>query len=125
MSLSARTLRVSGAVLLASGTVIGAFGAHALKSRLPVDRYEILQTAVHYQFIHALGLLLIGIAAEHFASPFLRRAGACLLVGVLLFSGSLYLILAGAPRWLGVFTPLGGLSLIVGWLLAAWAFARN
>ena len=125
MSPSGRALRVAGAVLLASGTIIGAFGAHALKSRLPVDRYEVLQTAVHYQFIHALGLLLMGVAAERFASPLLRSAGAWLLAGVLLFSGSLYLILAGAPHWLGVVTPLGGLSLIVGWLMAAWVFARN
>jgi len=125
MSPSGRALRVAGAVLLASGTIIGAFGAHALKSRLPVERYEVLQTAVHYQFISARGLLLMGIAAERFASPWLRRAGAWLLAGVLLFSGSLYLILAGAPRWLGVVTPLGGLSLIVGWLMAAWVFARN
>jgi uncharacterized membrane protein YgdD (TMEM256/DUF423 family) len=125
MKPDARTLRVAGALLLAIGTVIGAFGAHALKSRLPVDRYDVLQTAVHYQFINALGLLLVGVAAGRLATPLLRTAGALLLAGVLLFSGSLYLILAGAPTWLGVVTPLGGLALIVGWLLAAWALAKD
>jgi uncharacterized membrane protein YgdD (TMEM256/DUF423 family) len=125
MKPEARTLRVAGALLLAIGTIVGAFGAHALKTRLSVDRYEVLQTAIHYQFINALGLLLIGVAAERSAAPRLRTAGALLLLGVLLFSGSLYLILAGAPTWIGVLTPLGGLSLIVGWLLAAFALARN
>ena len=117
----ARTLRGTGALLLAIGTVIGAFGAHALKARLAADRYEVLQTAVHYQFVNALGLLLVGVAAERVAAPLLRTAGALLLAGVLLFSGSLYLILAGAPAGVGVLTPLGGLLLIIGWLLAAWA----
>jgi len=125
MKPEARTLRVAGALLLAVGTIVGAFGAHALKTRLTADRYEVLQTAVHYQFVNALGLLLVGIAAERAAAPSLRTAGGFLLLGVLLFSGSLYLILAGAPRWLGVVTPLGGLSLIAGWLLAAWALART
>jgi uncharacterized membrane protein YgdD (TMEM256/DUF423 family) len=90
-----------------------------------VDRYEVLQTAVHYQFVNALGLLLVGIAAERIAAPLLRTAGALLLLGVLLFSGSLYLILAGAPGWFGVVTPVGGLSMIAGWLLAAWAMAKD
>ena len=125
MRLEARTLRVAGALLLAIGTIVGAFGAHALKTRLAPDRYEVLQTAVHYQFVNALGLLLVGIVAERIAAPLLRTAGALLLFGVLLFSGSLYLILAGAPTWLGVVTPLGGLSLIAGWLLAAWAMAKG
>ena len=125
MRASARTLRVAGALLLAIGTVVGAFGAHALKSRLSADRYEVLQTAVHYQFVNALGLLLVGIAAERVAAPLLRTAGTLLLAGVLLFSGSLYLILAGAPAGVGIVTPLGGLALIVGWLLAAWALAKG
>ena len=124
MRASARTLRIAGALLLAVGTVIGAFGAHALKSSLPADRYEVLQTAVHYQFVNALGLLLVGIAAER-VTPLLRTAGTLLLAGVLLFSGSLYLILAGAPAGVGMVTPLGGVLLIVGWLLAAWALAKG
>jgi uncharacterized membrane protein YgdD (TMEM256/DUF423 family) len=118
-------LCAAGALLLAVGTVVGAFGAHALKARLAADRYEVLQTAVHYQFVNSLGLLLIGVAAERIAAPRLRTAGALLLLGVLLFSGSLYALLAGAPSWLGVVTPLGGLSLIIGWVAAAMAFAKG
>jgi uncharacterized membrane protein YgdD (TMEM256/DUF423 family) len=92
---------------------------------LPADRIEVLQTAVHYQFFHALGLLALGVYAEREGSERLRRAGALLVLGTLLFSGSLYVLLAGAPTWLGVVTPLGGVSLIAGWLLAAWAFWKN
>jgi uncharacterized membrane protein YgdD (TMEM256/DUF423 family) len=121
---SARALRVIAALLLALATIIGALGAHALKSLLPADRIEVLQTAVHYQFFHALGLLALGVYAEREGSERLRRAGALLVLGTLLFSGSLYVLLAGAPTWLGVVTPLGGLALIAGWLLAAWAFAK-
>jgi len=125
MTPSARSLRVAAALMLALATIIGALGAHALKTRLTADRYEVLQTAVHYQFFHALGLLALGVAAEREEGVLLRRAGVLLLLGTLLFSGSLYVLLAGAPRWLGVVTPLGGLSLIAGWLLAAFAFARQ
>jgi len=124
MTPSARTLRVAAALMLALATIVGALGAHALKTRLTADRYEVLQTAVHYQFFHALGLLALGVVAERENGVLLRRAGALLLLGTLLFSGSLYVLLAGAPRWLGVVTPLGGVSLIAGWLLAALAFAR-
>ena len=125
MTPSARTLRVAAALMLALATIVGALGAHALKTRLTADRYEVLQTAVHYQFFHALGLLALGVVAERENGVLLRRAGALLLLGMLLFSGSLYVLLAGAPRWLGVVTPLGGVSLIAGWLLAALAFARQ
>ena len=125
MTPSARSLRIAAALMLALATIIGALGAHALKTRLAADRYEVLQTAVHYQFFHALGLLALGVAAERDDRALLRRAGVLLLLGMLLFSGSLYLLLAGAPRWLGVVTPLGGVSLIAGWLLAALAFARQ
>ena len=125
MTPSARTLRVAAALLLALATIVGALGAHALKTRLSADRYEVLQTAVHYQFFHSLGLLTLGVLVERGGDVLLRRAGALLLLGTLLFSGSLYVLLAGAPRWLGVVTPLGGVALIAGWLLAAFAFARQ
>jgi uncharacterized membrane protein YgdD (TMEM256/DUF423 family) len=109
------------ALLLALATLIGALGAHALKQRLSVDRYEVLQTAVHYQFFHALGLLWLGLLLDRLPLRSLRAAGWLLFAGVLLFSGSLYLLLAGAPRPIGALTPIGGLSLIVGWCTAAIA----
>jgi uncharacterized membrane protein YgdD (TMEM256/DUF423 family) len=110
---------VSAALLLALATAIGALAAHLLRARLAPDRYEILQTAVHYQFFHALGLLGLSVLLDRVPGGALRAAAGLLLAGVLLFSGSLYALLAGAPRWLGVLTPLGGLSLIAGWCLVA------
>jgi uncharacterized membrane protein YgdD (TMEM256/DUF423 family) len=109
------------AVLLALATGIGALGAHALKGRLTVDRYEVLQTAVHYQFFHALGLLGIGLLVQRAPSPKLTAAGWLVFAGVILFSGSLYALLAGAPHLTGLLTPIGGVALIAGWCVCALA----
>jgi len=119
---AARATLVAGAVLMAVATALGALGAHTLRIQLTPDRYAVLQTAVLYQFINALGLLCIGMLLTRRADRGLRIARDLLLAGVLLFSGSLYLLLAGAPPVLGVLTPLGGLCLIGGWCaaLALW-----
>jgi uncharacterized membrane protein YgdD (TMEM256/DUF423 family) len=121
MQAQARRFCQLAALLLALATLIGAVGAHALKGRLSADRYEVLQTAVHYQFFHALGLLAVGLLLDRLPLRRLRAAGWLLFAGVLLFSGSLYLMLAGAPRLIGVLTPVGGLALIIGWCTAAIA----
>ena len=121
MQAQARRFCMLAALLLALATVIGALGAHALKGRLGVDRYEVLQTAVHYQFFHALGLLGVGLLLDRLPGRALAAAGWLLLSGVLLFCGSLYLLLAGAPRLLGALTPLGGLALIAAWCTVAIA----
>jgi len=120
-----RRAQVGAALLMASATVAGAFGAHALKARLVPGDLELLHTAVQYQFIHALGLLLIGALAERRAQRGLRVAADLLLAGVVLFSGSLYLLLCGAPRAIGVLTPIGGACLIAGWCFAAYALLRR
>jgi uncharacterized membrane protein YgdD (TMEM256/DUF423 family) len=119
MQAEARRFCQLAAVLLAVATLIGALGAHALKGRLSAERYEVLQTAVHYQFFHALGLLAVGVLLERLPRRALRIGGWLLLAGVLLFCGSLYGLLAGAPRPLGVLTPIGGLALIAGWCAVA------
>jgi uncharacterized membrane protein YgdD (TMEM256/DUF423 family) len=121
---ASRRALCAGAVLMATATIIGALAAHALRDRLAAVRYEVLQTAVLYQFIHALGLLLLGVLERQRHDRLLRIAADVLLGGVLLFSGSLYLLLGGAPRAIGALTPLGGLCLIAGWLLAAVALWR-
>jgi uncharacterized membrane protein YgdD (TMEM256/DUF423 family) len=121
---ASRRALCGGAVLMASATIVGALAAHALRGRLAAVRYEVLQTAVLYQFIHALGLLLLGALLRQRPDRLLGVAADLLLAGVLLFSGSLYLLLGGAPLALGVLTPLGGLCLIAGWLMAAVALWR-
>ncbi len=122
--MNARRFCSVAALLLALATAIGAAGAHALKARLDPDHYAILQTAVHYQFFHALGLLGLALALERRPARGLQLAAWMVLAGTLLFSGSLYLLIGGAPRLVGVLTPLGGLALIGGWCVAAltlWA----
>ena len=119
MQAEARRFCQLAAVLLALATLIGALGAHALRGRLSAERYEVLQTAVHYQFFHALGLLAVGLLLERLPRRALRTGAWLLLAGVLLFCGSLYLLLAGAPRLIGVLTPIGGVALIAGWCTVA------
>jgi uncharacterized membrane protein YgdD (TMEM256/DUF423 family) len=125
MQASARRFCQLAALLLALATLIGALGAHVLQGRLGADRYQVLQTALHYQFFHGLGLLALGLLLDRLPLRALRAAGWLLFAGVLLFSGSLYLLLAGAPRMLGVLTPIGGLALIAAWCVAAIALGSG
>jgi uncharacterized membrane protein YgdD (TMEM256/DUF423 family) len=105
--------------------VLGAFGAHALKARLPADQLALWNTAVQYHLWHALGMIAVGLCAAIVPEgPWLRAAGALLLAGILLFSGSLYALALGAPKGLGALTPFGGISLMLGWLALAVAVLR-
>lgn len=121
---SARTLATAGA-LLALATVFGAFGAHALKSQLAPDRLQVYETAVRYHFFHALGLLGIGITLRFVDAAPLRWAAMLVLVGIVLFSGSLYALTFGAPRAVGPVTPVGGVALIAGWICFAAGVWRS
>jgi uncharacterized membrane protein YgdD (TMEM256/DUF423 family) len=121
MQAHARRFCQLAALLLALATLIGAIGAHALKGRLDTEHYDVLQTALHYQFFHALGLLALGLLLDRLPLRALLIAGWLLFAGVLLFCGSVYLMLAGAPRVIGLLTPVGGLALIVGWCTVAVA----
>jgi uncharacterized membrane protein YgdD (TMEM256/DUF423 family) len=120
---SGRTLAIAG-LLLALATVCGAFGAHALRGHLQPERLQVWETAVRYQFFQSLGLIGIGLTLRSVDSGALRAAAALIVVGVLLFCGSLYALSLSAPRAVGVITPLGGLAWIGGWLLFAWGAWR-
>ena len=121
---SARTLAIAG-LLLALATACGAFGAHTLRNQLAPERLQLWDTAVRYQFFQALGLIGVGLTLRtHDAGP-LRLAALLLVAGVVLFSGSLYSLSLGAPRVLGVLTPVGGLAWIGAWLLFAYATWRG
>jgi uncharacterized membrane protein YgdD (TMEM256/DUF423 family) len=113
------------AVLLALATILSAVGAHALKPKLTPDHYEVLQTALHFQFFHSLGLFGVGLLYERLPLKMLQVAGWLLVAGVILFSGSLYLKLAGAPRPVGALTPLGGVLLIAAWCLTAFTLRQR
>lgn len=121
---STRTLAIAG-VLLALATVFGAFGAHALKAQLSLERLQLYETALRYHFFHALGLLGIGLTLRFVDVGPVRWAAVWVLVGIVLFSGSLYALTFSAPRSLGIATPLGGLALIAGWLCFAVGVWRH
>lgn len=116
---------VVGAILLALAVLIGAFGAHALRDRLDDYATGIYERAVFYHFIHALGLLAVGISsAAHVASGSTATlAGWLLLAGMIVFCGSLYALALSGIRKLGAITPLGGLAFVAGWI--AFAVALN
>ncbi len=121
---SARTLAAAG-ILLALATACGAFGAHALRATLAPERLTLWETAVRYQFFQGLGLLGVGLAMRTLDGTVLRSAALLIVLGIVLFSGSLYGLALGAPRLLGVLTPAGGLAWICGWLLFAYGAWRH
>ena len=102
--------------------VLGAFGAHALKTRLDSASLAIFETASQYHFYHSLALLAVGVLAlSHPASGTLKASGWLFFGGMMIFSGSLYVLSVSGIRWLGAITPIGGLGFIAGWALLAYA----
>lgn len=117
-------LRVA-ATLGGLAVVIGAFGAHGLKARLTPELLEIYETGVKYHFYHALALLALACGPAPLWSSRLTSVGAwAMVIGILVFSGSLYLLAITNTRWLGAITPIGGVSFIIGWALIALAAGK-
>lgn len=104
------------AILLALAVAAGAFGAHALKNILSAERLETWQTAVQYHAWHALGLMLIALIGAQLEIAVTWPA-SLILVGIVIFSGSLYALCLSGMGWLGAITPIGGLAFIMGWIL--------
>ena len=105
------------------GVALGAFAAHGLKGQLSAEYLAVFQTGVHYQMLHALALLALAGVQQHLPVVWLRRVTVLFVVGILLFSGSLYALTLSGISALGMITPLGGLAFLAGWLalgLAAW-----
>ena len=110
-----RTLRVA-AIAGGLAVILGAFGAHGLKERLTADLLTIYETGVQYHFYHALALLALALATERiWQTVWAWRAAMCWIAGILVFSGSLYLLAITGLRWLGAITPIGGVAFILGW----------
>ena len=115
-------LAVLGAVAAALGVMAGAFGAHGLAARVTPERLATFETAARYHLIHAVAVLVVGWWAAQ--APSLALPGWLLLAGMVVFSGSLYLLVLTDTPWLGAVTPFGGLLMIVGWLLLGWRLWR-
>ena len=122
---SRRQAGIAACLFAGTAVLAGAFGAHALRDRLGADAIAIWRTAVDYQFWHALALLGIAVLAVE-PTPALRWATRAFVIGIILFSGSLYALALGAPRMIGLLTPFGGLAFVAGWacLLAFFLRAR-
>jgi uncharacterized membrane protein YgdD (TMEM256/DUF423 family) len=113
------TLIGIGAISGFIGVAAGAFGAHALKARLPPDMLAVFEVGVRYQMYHALVMMLAGVLALSRPSGMLNAAGLAMLAGTVVFSGSLYVLAMTGVRWLGAITPIGGVAFLVGWVLLA------
>lgn len=109
----------TASLLLFFGVLLGAFGAHALRSKLDAYGMDIYKTAVLYHFVHALGILAVGqifaTVTQH-STPLLTAAGIFFMTGIALFSGSLYLLSITGLKWLGAITPVGGVAFLLGWI---------
>ena len=112
-----------GALGCALAVVAGAFGAHALASRLDAHALTLWETSARYLMYGAMGLVLIGLASTRW--PGVATSGWALLAGTLIFSGTVAALAFGAPRWLGAITPLGGTLMILGFTWFAWAAWRG
>ena len=118
-----RTFLMLGGLAGTLAVAAGAFGSHLLKTRLPAELFAVYEVAAQYHMYHALALFAAAWAAAKWPGPWTTAAGYCFLGGIVVFSGSLYLLSLTGARWLGALTPLGGLALIAGWLClvaAAW-----
>ncbi len=120
-----RSFFIIGALLAGAGVAAGAFGAHALRARLAPEMLTVFETGVRYHLIHALALLSVAWATTRWPGHAVNAAGWLFLAGILLFSGSLYVLSLSGIRALGAITPFGGVAFVAGWLALAWAVWRG
>ncbi|WP_022836146.1 DUF423 domain-containing protein [Salisaeta longa] len=118
---TARLFLIVGSVLAGLAVAAGAFGAHGLDGRVSPDRIATFETGAQYHMYHALALLVVAWLVSIGGGALAVAAGYAFLTGIVIFSGSLYLLVLTDTPWLGAITPLGGVAFIVGWGLLAWS----
>jgi uncharacterized membrane protein YgdD (TMEM256/DUF423 family) len=116
-----RVFAAVGSLSALIAVALGAFAAHGLKARLTPDLLGTFEIGARYQMYHALGLLAVAWACGRWPGGAAIAAGWLFVAGTVVFSGSLYLVGLGGPRWLGALTPIGGVAFLLGWLALAWA----
>jgi uncharacterized membrane protein YgdD (TMEM256/DUF423 family) len=116
----ARQFIIIGAIFGFLGVGLGAFGAHLLKQKLPPDLFDIFEVGVRYHMYHALAIIAVGLAAAQWPGGTIGLAGWAFTAGIVIFSGSLYVLALTGTRWLGAITPLGGVAFLVGWGMLAY-----
>ena len=126
MPQTAKVFLILGGFNAALVVLFGAFGAHALKARLSAEMLAVYQMGVHYHLFHALGLIAVGLVATQISdSAYLKWSGWLMLAGIILFSGSLYVLSVSGLRWLGMITPFGGVAFIAAWIVFVIAVAKS
>jgi len=125
MTATSNLFLIMGSLNAMFAIMLGAFAAHGLKKTLPDDLLNIFHTGAQYHFYHALGLLVVGLIAIHLPTSGVKWAGWLMLTGIILFSGSLYVLAISGIRWLGMITPFGGMCFIGAWLILAWSLYRS
>ena len=116
---------ITGAFFAALGILIGAFGAHGLKTKISSENLIVFEIGVRYHIYHAVGLILLGIIGFHYPNELINISAYMFCLGIILFSGSLYLLAFTNLRWLGAITPIGGFCFILGWLILAFKIYRS
>ncbi len=125
MNIISKKFLIIACLLMATAVSLGAFGAHGLKKIITPDMLSVYQTGVQYQFYHALGLLGVAFIAHVNSTKLVNMAGNLMFTGVMIFSGSLYLLVILNIKWLGAITPIGGVLMVISWVLLAWAVFRS
>jgi uncharacterized membrane protein YgdD (TMEM256/DUF423 family) len=120
-----RTFAALGAMLAGLAVAAGAFGAHGLRDRLAPDMLAVFETAARYQMYHALALIAVAWVTVRWPDGSASLAGWLFVAGIVVFSGSLYVLALSGVRWLGAITPLGGVCFLVGWAVLAWSIWRS
>lgn len=124
--MTARSTIITGSVFMALAVAFGAFGAHIVQDMLTPDRFDVYNTGVEYHFYHALGLLILGVILMNISdNKWLSWCGYCFTAGILIFSGSLYLLTLTDTGWLGAITPIGGVAFIAGWIFLAFGVFKR
>jgi uncharacterized membrane protein YgdD (TMEM256/DUF423 family) len=122
---------MAATILAALAVALGAFGAHGLKQLVTPEKVEIFKTGVQYQFNHALGIAIMALVSQFIESPWLRRSAICFSLGILFFSGSLYLLTLfvvlniEGGKWVGAITPIGGVFFLLGWIFLTIAISKS
>ena len=114
-----------GAIGALLSVALGAFGAHALRNTLSPEMQQTFETGVRYQMYHSLALFVVAWAIDRFGPPLFTTAGWFLIAGIVIFSGSLYVLTLSGIRWLGAITPIGGVSFLLGWGMMAYGLLKR
>lgn len=118
--MTVRLFFILGCAFSFLAVALGAFAAHGLKTKLSVEMFNIFEVGVRYHFYHAFALFVVSAAAAYWEQTHFSLAGWAFVFGIVLFSGSLYLLSLTGIRWLGAVTPIGGISFLLGWFLLAY-----